>query len=149
MVNMFLNAITEALHAEFGEGYEIHTEDVPQGLVPPCFLISMISSNRDKQTHVTYRQAVLFAVQYFPSSEDNYRNEIHQVIGRLDECLETIDVTWAEKKTKETRVYTTDVSITDQGVLSYIIRVEDVYFRTESGDLMESIEPAGIEVRNG
>lgn len=148
MVNRFLNAITEALHAEFGDGYDIHTEDVPQGLDPPCFIVTMITPNRTKQTHVTYRQSVLFTVQYFPEDEENYRNEIHEVISRLDECLEYITVDWEIDSTtvhKPTLTETTDVNITD-GVLSYILRVEDVAFRREDGDLMESAE---IEVQNG
>ena len=148
MVNRFLNAITEALYAEFGDGYDIHTEDVPQGLDPPCFIVTMITPQRTPQTRVTYRQSVLFAVQYFPEDEENYRNEIHEVISRLDECLEYITVDWEIDSTtvhRQTLTETTDVNITD-GVLSYILRVEDVAFRREDGDLMESAE---IEVQNG
>lgn len=148
MVNRFLNAITEALYAEFGDGYDIHTEDVPQGLDPPCFIVTMITPQRTPQTRVTYLQSVLFAVQYFPEDEENYRNEIHEVISRLDECLESITVEWEPDSltvSRKTLTDTTDVSITD-GVLSYIIRIEDVAFRTEKGDLMESAE---IEVQNG
>ena len=64
------------------------------------------------------------------------------------ECLEYITVDWEIDSTtvhKPTLTETTDVNITD-GVLSYILRVEDVAFRREDGDLMESAE---IEVQNG
>ena len=146
MVNKVLNAITEALNAEFGSNYRIYTEDVPQGLEPPCFLVtSAITPTRQKQTHVTYLYSPQFVIQYFPGSENGYRSEIHNVIDRLDECLENISVTWATKKTKKTLTETTDVAIVD-GVLSYTIRVPDVYFKIEGGDLMEEIQSQEIEV---
>lgn len=147
MVNRFLDAITGAIKSEFGNDYKIHTEDIEQGLDPPCFLITMITPQRTKQTHVTYKQSVLFAIQYFPEDDENYRDETYEVIGRLDECLEIVDVDWGVE-VKPTFTEATDVNITE-GVLSYILRVEDVCFRIQDGDLMESIESAGIEVNNG
>ena len=137
MVNMFQNAITEALDAEFG--YEVYPEDVPQGLVPPCFIVTVISAHRTRENHNLYRHSVLFAVQYFPADEENYRNEIHEVISRLNDCLEIINVEWSEGNIRHTLTENTETAITE-GVLSYVVRVEDIYIRTESGDLMEDYE---------
>lgn len=147
MVKKFLNAITAALNAEFGDTYEIYTEDVPQGLVPPCFLITMITPQRTKETHVTYRQSVLFAIQYFPDEDENYREELHGVISRLDDCLEIISVDWGAE-VKPTLTVATDIAITE-GVLTYTLRVEDVIHKVKTGDMMTGIETADLEVRNG
>lgn len=145
MVNKVLNAIIGALHAEFGTGYRIYTEDVPQGLTPPCFLITAIMPIRSKETFVTYRLRQTWVIQYFPASEHSYRNEIHEIIDRLNDCLEVISVEWTEEQTKKTRTEVADTAIVD-GVLSYTIRVEDVYYWTHDDDMMEELESAGIEV---
>lgn len=147
MVNKFLDAITEALDAEFGDGYKIYTEDVQQGLEPPCFLVTAITPLRTRQTRVTYHQSVLYAIQYFPENEENYRREIHQVISRLDNCLEVINAEYGED-TSAPRTENTDTAISD-GVLSYFLRVAAVSFRQDSGDAMDHIESAEIEVTYG
>lgn len=156
MVSRFLNAITEALDAEFGNDYEIHTEDIRQGLTPPCFLVDLISSTREKVSGSWYRYNTLFAVQYFPGGE-NERSEIHSVISRLDDCLEVITVTWKDGQTdpkvdsevKRTRTQQDDTAITE-GVLTYPIRISDVFYRLDDGDLMESADITVMEdMQNG
>lgn len=148
MVKMLLDAITEALHTEFGSNYKIYTEDVPQGLTPPCFLVTAVPvPTRQKETHVTYRISQLFAIQYFPANE-NYRSEINGVLDRLDECLEIINVEWATKKTKKTLTECVDTAIAD-GVLTYTLAVRDVYFRLTTGDMMSNLQSTGIEVNYG
>ena len=143
------------MYAEFGTDYKIYTEDVPQGITPPCFIVTSIIPLRDKETRVTYRYSQLFAVQYITTHENyeanNYRREFNGIVSRLDDCLENISVEWAEGQKTGTLTKTTDINITDEGVLTYTIRVEDVYFREDNGDLMEQIEinPAEIEVANG
>ena len=156
MVSRFLNAITEALDAEFGDDYEIYTEDIRQGLTPPCFLVELISSDREKVSGSWYQYNTLFAIQYFPAGE-NERSEIHSVISRLDDCLEALSVTWkdgqespkTDPKVKRTRTEADETAITG-GVLTYPIRINDVFYRLDDGDPMESADITVMEVqKNG
>ena len=153
MVSRFLNAITEALHAEFGNDYEIYTEDIEQGLTPPCFLVDLVTATREKQGASWYMYSMVFSIQYFPSG-DNERKEIHNVLSRLDDCLEVITVTWKDGQTdpkvnpevKRTRTKVDEPAITE-GVLTYPIRISDVYYRVEDGDVMESADITVMEDR--
>ena len=44
MVNDVIGAIAIALHAEFGDGYKIYTDNVEQGLERPCFFVADLTT---------------------------------------------------------------------------------------------------------
>ena len=91
MINSIISAISVALFNEFGEGYEIYTEKIEQGLSEPCFLISSLTQNSNQFFSSRYKKNNLFSVQYFPSSQ-GIRAECNDVAERLNECLEWIEV---------------------------------------------------------
>lgn len=39
MINSIIEAISVSLNGEFGDDYEIHMEEIKQGLKEPCFLL--------------------------------------------------------------------------------------------------------------
>ena len=43
MINNIISAISNAIYLEFGDEYEIYTQDVKQGLQEPCFSIFCIN----------------------------------------------------------------------------------------------------------
>ena len=45
MINLIIGAVSVALDAEFGDGYSIYAEEVPQNMERPCFFISSIHSD--------------------------------------------------------------------------------------------------------
>lgn len=60
-----------ALNAAFGDGYEIHQNDVKQGLKEPCFLIAVL---QPEITPMIGRRSIWrhpFDIQYFPTDPSN------------------------------------------------------------------------------
>ena len=90
MINKLINGIATAIHAEFGDAYEIYIEDVEQGLTEPCFLITLANASMEQQLSETYLFDHLFLVQYFPSTQEA-RNECMDVQFRLYPVLEYIE----------------------------------------------------------
>ena len=149
MVNDVINAVTEAIAAEFPseDGYDIYVGDVPQGFDPKTFIVTSVMPSRDKKSHSAYEYDELIAVQYNPL---NGHDEINDVVTRLQDCLEIINVTHGSG-VKPTRTTQTDVAEVD-GVLTYVVRVADIYFRQPGGDMMTDMEldvMTDMEVTNG
>ena len=143
MVSDVINAITDAIAAEFPpeDGYDIYVGDVPQGFDPKTFLVTSIFPTRDKKSYSAYEYSELVAVQYNPQ---NGQTEIDDVTTRLQDCLEVITVTHNGYETP-TRTEQTDYAVVD-GILTYTLRVSDIYFRIIEGDEMEDIESVEIGV---
>ena len=47
MINAIIEAISVALNGEFGDRYEIHMEELEQGLEEPCFFIFCLNPSSD------------------------------------------------------------------------------------------------------
>ncbi|WP_270739777.1 phage tail terminator family protein [Massilioclostridium coli] len=91
MVNKIISGISNALYNEFGEGYEIYTQQIEQGLQQPCFLIASLSPSYSLFRDKRYRFQDTIAVQYFPLQVGDYI-ELNQILYRLFSCLEYITV---------------------------------------------------------
>lgn len=91
MINSIISGISVSIFEEFGEGYEIYTERVEQGLKEPCFLISSLSQSSKQFFSSRYKKDNLFTVQYFPST-DEIKAECNDVAERLNSCLEWINI---------------------------------------------------------
>lgn len=90
MINKLTDGIVAAIHEEFGDEYEIYTENVEQGLTEPCFLITLANASMEQQLKDRYQLENLFLVQYFPASRE-VRNECMSVQMRLYQALEYIE----------------------------------------------------------
>ena len=91
MINKIIDGISVAINSEFGDPYEIYTEDVKQGLHEPCFSILCLNPTSNQVLGKRYLRKNLFCIHYFPSSDEK-RSECHAVIERLIEALEIITV---------------------------------------------------------
>lgn len=91
MINEIIDGISMAINTEFGDGYEIYTEDITQDLTEPCFSILCLNPTKEQFLGRRYFRTNQFCVHYFPSSE-NKRFECNQVSEKLSECLEIITV---------------------------------------------------------
>ena len=47
MINKIIDGISEAIFTEFGDGYDIYTESIEQGLIEPCFSILCLNPTND------------------------------------------------------------------------------------------------------
>lgn len=91
MINKIIDAISEAIFTEFGDGYDIYTESIEQGLVEPCFSILCLNPTNDLFLGKRYKRTNQFMIQYFPSTDEKNK-ECNVVMERLFDCLETITV---------------------------------------------------------
>lgn len=88
-INNIISGICESLFNEFGDGFEIYTESITQGLKEPCFYIKNLNSENEHYINNRYKNELLFSVQYFPKTEDKCF-ECNNVAERLSNCLELI-----------------------------------------------------------
>lgn len=87
MTNDVIYNISNVLDEEFG--YEIHMEEIKQGLEEPCFFLNLINSDFKIVTGKRYEKRNQICIQYFPES-DKIQQECNEVAERLTMCLEYI-----------------------------------------------------------
>ena len=90
MINKIIDAVSIALAEEFGEGYEIYTENIEQGLKEPCFSIVCVNPDINQFLGNRYKRKNLFCIHYFPVSGTDKRSEGFEVTERIFNCLELI-----------------------------------------------------------
>lgn len=90
MINEIIDGICLAINAEFGDAYEIYTEEIKQGLKEPCFSILCLNPTVEQFLGKRYFRTNQFCIHYFSKADS--RSECHEVAERLIDCLETITV---------------------------------------------------------
>ena len=91
MMNKIIDAISVSINSEFGDGYEIYTESLEQGLQEPCFSVFCLNPTNELFLNKRYFRTNQFCIQYFPSSEEK-NAECNTVLERLYDSLELIEV---------------------------------------------------------
>ncbi len=89
MINSLTEAISVALDGEFGDAYEIHMEEIRQGLKEPCFFISCLNQGVGRFLGNRFFRTNQFCIQYFPETEEKQR-ECNAVAERMWRCLEYV-----------------------------------------------------------
>ncbi len=135
MINAIIKAISITLYAEFGDGYKIYAEDVEQGLMEPCFFISCIGSSHRLHLDKRYLQESQFCIQFFPSPGQKEMEECHDTAGRLEGCLEYLNI--SSGLMRGTKMH---YEISD-GILHFFVDY-DCFVRRKAGeqDPMEAME---------
>lgn len=80
MLNNVTAGIAIAIDQEFGDGYEIYTDELEQDLKEPCFFIMMLDPNIERRLSVRREVDVPMSIQYFPKKG---RAECNDVAERL------------------------------------------------------------------
>ena len=91
MINEIIDGISVAINTEFGDTYEIYTEDIEQGLKEPCFSILCLNPTVEQFLGKRYFRTNQFCIHYFPKSRER-QSECNSVAERLFGCLEVITV---------------------------------------------------------
>ncbi len=89
MLNKITVGITQALNAEFGDEVKIHIDEIEQGIIEPCFLVTPLTTIENQLMGKRYERNYPYMIQYFPKSK-NYRTECNQVTEQLFNTLEYI-----------------------------------------------------------
>lgn len=87
MINEIMDAIAIKLHEVYGDEYEIHQNDIKQGLQEPCFLITLIDSEKENLLNLRSKRLLPFDILFFSSSR---KNQCHSVSDTLMNELDMI-----------------------------------------------------------
>lgn len=91
MINKIIDAICISLNSAFGDGYEIYTESIEQGLQEPCFSVFCLNPTNNLFRNNKYFRNNQFCIQYFPST-DEPKAECNTVLEKLFDYMELITV---------------------------------------------------------
>jgi len=89
MLNNIIDGISIKLNQVFGDGFDIYTESVEQGLNEPCFFILLMPTSQDQVIGKRYFRRHPFDIHYFPSTEDKNK-EILDVVDKLNDDFEYV-----------------------------------------------------------
>lgn len=88
MINELIIGISQALDAAFSD-VEIHTDQIKQGLVEPCFFIMLLEPSQEQVLGPRYYRENSFDIHYFPKTDNT--SEINDVADKLMDTLEYIN----------------------------------------------------------
>ena len=135
MITEIIEAISVALNSEFGDDYEIHMEEIRQGLTEPCFFITCLNPSLKPLAGNRYHCTNQFCINYFPESEEK-QQECNAVGERMIWCLEYITKDGDSKPIRGTKM---NYEVID-GVLSFFVNYDCIVTKTESQTAMEILE---------
>ncbi len=127
MINSIIAAISVALDGEFGDGYEIHMEEIRQGLKEPCFFISCLNPTVELFRGKRYYRTHQFCIQFFPETEEK-RHECNAVAERMWRCLEYVTRDGEERPMRGTKMR---YELAD-GVLHFFVNYDCFVYRMDA-----------------
>lgn len=140
MINSMIDAISVALNSAFGEGYEIYTESVEQGLKEPCFSIFCLNPTTRLFRGERYFRQNMFCIQYFPSTEEKGAQG-NDVLESLFDCLEYIRV--QGDLTRGTNMHGELM----EGGLSFFIHYDLFAYKVKENAAMGELQQANTDVK--
>lgn len=135
MINAIIEAVSVALNEEFGDGHEIHMEEIKQDLKEPCFLISCINPTNELFLDRRYRRTNQFCIQYFSETEEAQR-ECNDAAERMMLCLEYITIYGDDRPIRGTNMKAKTVD----GVLNFFVNYDCFVYRIRQQIPMEKLE---------
>lgn len=141
MIESVIEGIGAALRREFGEGYEIWTEENGRDLKKPCFYIQCQRLSCRLFRGQRYFREQRFRIRYFPVSEEDGNRECYGVAERMNQCLERIAVQGGMSGTK------TEAWLAE-GTLDYYVNYDCFICKKEDGEAMGEWQ-AHVKVREG
>ncbi len=131
MINKIIDGISEAINKEFGDGYDIYTESIEQGLEEPCFSILCLNPTNEQFFGKRYFRQNQFVIQYFPSTDEK-NSECNAVRERLFDCLDIIIVNGDQTRGTKMKGEIVD------GVLNFMLNFDMFVYKVQELDKMDS-----------
>ncbi len=135
MINAMIEAISMALDGQFGQNYEIHMEEIRQGLKEPCFFIFCLSPSKKLFLGKRYFRTNPFCIQYFPATDEKQR-ECSQVAEQMYECLEYLTIDGGDRPIRGTNM---KYEVVD-GILNFFVNYDCFIYKVEQQTPMEDLE---------
>lgn len=139
MINKIIASISVSLDAEFG--YEIHMEEIKQGLTEPCFFVTCLNPTVNRFLGRRYFRQNQFCIQYFPKGADK-QCECNEVAERIVWCLQSINADGQNILGTKMNYQVVD------GVLNFFVNFDCYIYRTEDNTPMENMDST-TEVKEG
>lgn len=133
MIDKIIDGICVAINDEFGDEYEIYTEEIKQGLKEPCFSVLCINPMIEQFLGKRYFRSNQFCIHYFPQTNEP-RNENLSVIERLYNALENITIDG--DLCRGTNMHAENVD----DVLSFFVNYDMYVYRNKEETMMEDIK---------
>lgn len=95
MGEITINNVRDAVVTVLGEQFpdiEIYGEEIKQGFTEPCFFVKLFPVAQDREFGRRYKRYHAFDIHYFPESETDANEEMHDMAEQLYACLEYIQV---------------------------------------------------------
>lgn len=90
MYNDILDAITRRLNELFGDGCEIYTDPVKQGLKEPCFFVQFLEPTEKPMIGQRYFRETGIVIQYLPGEPAQLLREMNRATELLMDGMEYI-----------------------------------------------------------
>lgn len=150
MINKIVDGISKAINEEFGDDYEIYTEEVEQGLKEPCFSIVCIEPTNNLFRQNKYFRKNPCCIHYFPSSKEK-RLECYKVLERLYISMEYIEIEENfENKTIKSKVMGTNMNgVYDDGVLHFFVNYDMYVNKMEEKTIPMNSYDYNTDVKKG
>lgn len=135
MINSIIEAVANSLYSEFGDGYKIYSDPIPQGTEEPCFFVRLLNSAIKQVMGGRYRMTNQICIQYLPSDKLNPKTEFTAVSERLMTTVDNITVGGGP-------IHGSGIhSEVTSEVLSFFVDYNlYVYREKNTADMMENIE---------
>lgn len=143
MINSIIDAIRTSLNTAFGEGYEIYTEGIEQGLKEPCFSVYCTNFTRKLYYGIVDKRYFMqntFCIQYFPAT-DEVDAECADVSERLLDCLEYVIV--QGDLTRGTKMHGELVGGIFSFFVDYDMHVYKIKEKIKMGELKQAVSAKG------
>lgn len=91
MIQKIIEAISIAIHGEFGDGYKVHYHNEGQDLNEPCFLIVVVDYLKEQLLGSRSIRRLPFDVHFFPSQGNKQCWEVADRLMNALEIITTVD----------------------------------------------------------
>ena len=134
VINDLISGISNAIFDNFGENYEIHSEEITQGLKEPCFYIACVNPNHKRFLGERYYDGAPMCIQYFPKNSKKKNEECNAVAERLNGCLEVISLN--DRLIRGSNMHYE----IDGGVLHYFVSYDEFSYVYKDEEKMETMK---------
>lgn len=135
-----INGISIKLNSIFGDSYEVHIENVKQGLKEPCFFIKTLPINTKPLLGKRKQRTYSFVISYFPKEGNE---EMMLVAEKMLDGLEYIELLSGEL----IRGHSLEPEIVDDVLhfsVNYIVFLNDITKEEPMGSITSDVGVKGV-----
>lgn len=126
-------AITRKLRQDFGSGYKLYTEEIPQDFTEPCFFVQFLSLERFNRLSSQRRVNALFNVQYFGTGARDMTLNVQDALN----VVQLVNGQYMRATSQNSEVI--------EGIAHNFMNFNFTLAEVEAKEFMESMEYRGVK----